>query len=91
MKPAPRRDPVWWHACAFCPSDIQWQNGHHAGSGNAFRPGDLTVVVLHGRRCPRLRRAHLLCLRFAVASGCTLPPVIAGPATTQDVLFKVPA
>jgi hypothetical protein len=87
----PRRDPVWWHGCAFCPDDTQPQNGHHAGSGNAFRADDLTVVVLHGGGRPRLRRVHLLCLPFALAAGCALPPLVAGPATAQDQLFEVSA
>lgn len=88
---APRKDPVWWHGCAFCPDDTQPQNGHHAGFNNAFRADDLTVVVLHGRRRPRLRRVHLLCLPLALAAGVAMPPLVAPPAMSQDSLFEVSA
>ena len=83
----PRKDSVWWLACAFCPDDTQPQNGHHAGFNNAFRDGDLTVVVLHGRRRLRLRRVHLLCLPFALAAGVSLPPLVAPPSLAQGTLF----
>lgn len=91
MKPTPRKDPVWWHGCAFCPDDTQPQNGHHAGFNNAFRADDLTIAVLHGRRRPRLRRVHLLCLPLALAAGVAMPPFVAPPATAQDQLFEASA
>jgi hypothetical protein len=91
MRPAPRKDSVWWHGCAFCPDDTQPQNGHHAGSGNAFRADDLTVVVLHGLRRVRLRRVHLLCLPLALAAGVAMPPLVAPPAAAQDSLFEASA
>jgi hypothetical protein len=91
MKSALRKDPVWWHGCAFCPDDSQRQNGHHAGFNNTFRPDVLIVVVLYGRRRPRLRRVHLLCLPFALAAGATMPPLVAPPPVVQDSLFAVSA
>ena len=53
----PRRHPVWWDACAFCPD---------GGNGNRLEPAEQTVTVLYGRR---LRRVHLLCLPMALAAG----------------------
>lgn len=82
-----RKDPVWWHGCAFCPDDAQPQNGHHAGFNNAFRNDSLTVVVLYGRRRPRLRRVHLLCLPFALAAGATMSPLVAPLPAVQGSLF----
>jgi hypothetical protein len=91
MKSTPRKDPVWWHGCAFCPDDSQRQNGHHAGFNNAFRADSLTVVVLYGGGRPRLRRVHLLCLPFALAAGATMPPLVTPLPVEQDSLFAVSA
>jgi hypothetical protein len=91
MKPTWRKDPVWWNGCAFCPDDSQPQNGHHAGFNNAFRADSLTVVVLYGRRRPRLRRVHLLCLPFALAAGATMPPLVAPAPAVQISLLQASA
>ena len=53
----PRRHPVWWDACAFCPD---------GGNRNRLGEAEPTVIVLYGQR---LRRVHLLCLAMALATG----------------------
>lgn len=73
MTRTPRKHPVWWHGCAFCPD-----------GGKSFTDQDRPVVVLYRRR---LRRVHLLCLPFALAAGSTMPPLVAPPAAAQESLF----
>lgn len=66
MTTAPRKDPAWWLACAFCPDDSQPQNGRHAGEHNCFTAADFPVQVRYRKR---LRRVHVECLVLAARAG----------------------
>ncbi|MGH2718589.1 MAG: hypothetical protein ACRDJU_08425, partial [Actinomycetota bacterium] len=62
----PRRDQVWWDACAWCPDGAR-----------AIGERERTVVILYGRA---LRRVHPACLPYALAAGASVAPPGLGAA-----------